>query len=53
VAAAAALVLAKHPGSTPEQVISMLNSSADRVGGVKKGGRAYGAGRLNIEKALS
>jgi subtilisin family serine protease len=32
VAAAAALVLARHPGSTPAQVIKRLTSSADREG---------------------
>jgi hypothetical protein len=52
VAAAAALVLAKSPGSTPAQVIKTLTSSADRVAGAKKGSAAYGAGRLNCEKAL-
>jgi len=53
VAAAAALVLAKSPGSTPAQVIKTLTSSADRVAGAKKGSAAYGAGRLNCEKALA
>jgi subtilisin family serine protease len=52
VAGAAALVLAKSPGSTPAQVIKKLTSSADRVAGAKKGSAAYGAGRLNCEKAL-
>ena len=52
VAAAAALVLAKSPGSTPAQVIKTLTSSADRVAGAKKGSASYGAGRLNVEKAL-
>ena len=52
VAAAAALVLARSPGSTPAQVITKLTSSADRVAGAKKGSAAYGAGRLNCEKAL-
>jgi hypothetical protein len=54
VAAAAALVLAKYPGSTPAQVIARLVASTDRVGGVKKKTSvAYGAGRLNVEKALA
>ncbi|MEO8576432.1 MAG: S8 family serine peptidase [Gemmatimonadales bacterium] len=52
VAGAAALVLAKSPGSTPAQVIRKLTSSADKVSGAKKGSTAYGAGRLNCEKAL-
>lgn len=52
VAAVAALILAKSPGTTPAQVIKKLTSSADRVAGVKKGSAAYGAGRLNCEKAL-
>jgi subtilisin family serine protease len=52
VAGAAALVLAKSPGLTPAQVIRKLTASADRVAGAKKGSAAYGAGRLNCEKAL-
>jgi subtilisin family serine protease len=52
VAAAAALVAAKFPGSSPAQVIKTLTSSADRVAGAKKGSPSYGAGRLNVEKAL-
>ena len=52
VAGAAALVLAKWPGLSPAQVIKKLTSSADRVAGAKKGSAAYGAGRLNCEKAL-
>jgi subtilisin family serine protease len=52
VAAAAALVLAQFPGSTPEQVITRLIDAADRVAGAKKGSVAYGAGRLNCEKLL-
>jgi subtilisin family serine protease len=53
VAAAAALVLARHPGSTPAQVIKRLTSSADRVAGRKKADSSYGAGRLNCERALA
>jgi subtilisin family serine protease len=52
VAGVAALILAKSPGLTPAQVIKKLTSSADRVAGAKKGSTAYGAGRLNCEKAL-
>jgi subtilisin family serine protease len=52
VAGAAALILAKWPDLTPAQVIRKLSSSADRVAGAKKGSAAYGAGRLNCEKAL-
>ena len=52
VAGAAALILAKWPDLTPAQVIRKLTSSADRVAGAKKGSTAYGAGRLNCEKAL-
>jgi subtilisin family serine protease len=52
VSGVAALILAKSPGLTPAQVIKKLTSSADRVAGAKKGSTAYGAGRLNCEKAL-
>jgi subtilisin family serine protease len=52
VAGAAALILAKWPDLTPAQVIRKLTASADRVAGAKKGSTAYGAGRLNCEKAL-
>jgi subtilisin family serine protease len=52
VAGAAALVLAKWPELTPAQVIRKLQSTADRVAGAKKGSSAYGAGRLNCQKAL-
>ena len=52
VAGVAALLLAKSPELTPAQVIRKLKSSADRVAGAKKGSVAYGAGRLNCEKAL-
>jgi subtilisin family serine protease len=53
VAGAAALLLAKSPDSTPAQVIRALTSSADRIAGAKQGSAAYGAGRLNVEKALA
>ncbi|MGH7788863.1 MAG: S8 family serine peptidase, partial [Candidatus Binatia bacterium] len=53
VAGAAALILAKYPGTTPAQVIKRLAASTDRVAGAKKGSRAYGAGRLNCQKALA
>jgi subtilisin family serine protease len=52
VAGAAALVLAKWPDLTPAQVIRKLTASADRVAGAVRGSAAYGAGRLNCEKAL-
>jgi subtilisin family serine protease len=52
VAGAAALVLAKWPDLTPAQVIRKLTGSADRVAGAVRGSAAYGAGRLNCEKAL-
>lgn len=52
VAGAAALILAKWPDLTPAQVIRKLTASADRVAGAKRGSVAYGAGRLNCEKAL-
>ena len=42
-----------RPKSTPAQVIKKLTSSADRVAGATKGSAAYGAGRLNCEKALN
>jgi subtilisin family serine protease len=52
VAGSAALILAKHAGWKPAQVISRLKSSADLVAGARKGSTAYGAGRLNCQKAL-
>jgi subtilisin family serine protease len=52
VAAAAALVLAGSPGLTPAQVIKKLTASADRVANAKRGSTVYGAGRLNVERAL-
>lgn len=52
VAGAAALVLAKSPRLAPAQVIKKLTSSADRMAGARKASTAYGAGRLNCEKAL-
>lgn len=52
VTGAAALVLAKWPALSPAQVIKKLTMSADRVAGAKKGSAAYGAGRLNCQKAL-
>jgi subtilisin family serine protease len=52
VAGVADLILAKEPGLTPAGVIRKLTSSADRVSGAKKGSAAYGAGRLNCERAL-
>lgn len=52
VAGAAALILARWPSLSPAQVIAKLTSSADRVADAKKGSAAYGAGRLNCEKAL-
>jgi subtilisin family serine protease len=52
VAGAAALILAKWPDLTPAQVIRKLTGSADRVAGAVRGSAAYGAGRLNCEKAL-
>jgi subtilisin family serine protease len=53
VAGAAALILARHPGSTPAQVVTRLTASADRVANAKKGSPSYGAGRLNVRKALA
>jgi subtilisin family serine protease len=52
VAGVAALMLANSPELTPAQVIRKLKSSADRVADAQKGSVAYGAGRLNCEKAL-
>jgi subtilisin family serine protease len=52
VAGAAALLLARHGGWSPKQVIARLESSADRVANARKGSSAYGAGRLNCQKAL-
>lgn len=53
VAGVAALVLARHPGSTPAQVVKRLTTSTDRVARAKPGSRSYGAGRLNARKALT
>jgi subtilisin family serine protease len=53
VAAAAALVLARHPRLTPTQVVSRLTSTADRVPRAQtKASPSYGCGRLNVRKAL-
>lgn len=55
VAAAAALLHAKHPGIAPDQVLARLKASADKVPGMQ--GRAehpdYGAGRLNLFRLLA
>ncbi len=53
VAAAAALVLARHPRLTPAQVVSRLTRTADRVPRAQtKASPSYGSGRLNVRKAL-
>jgi subtilisin family serine protease len=53
VAAAAALLLSKSPNLTPENVHRKLTQSADRVPGQTERNDSYGAGRLNISKALA
>ena len=54
VAAAAALMLARNADLTPAQVITKLQSSADKVAGMKKRpGESYGWGRLNVARALA
>jgi subtilisin family serine protease len=53
VAAAAALLLAKHPRLTPAQVKTKLCRSADKVKWQKKRpSEQYGWGRLNVARAL-
>jgi subtilisin family serine protease len=55
-AGVAALVLARHPEWTREEVLDRLRSSCDRVGGVKyRSGRHadYGYGRINAAKAVA
>ncbi len=54
VAAAAALVLARHPRLTPAQVVARLTRSTDRVARAKtRTSPSYGSGRLNVRKALT
>ncbi len=48
VAGAAALMLTKHPGLPPSQVLAILQSSADKIGDIRQG-----AGRLNVVNALN
>lgn len=55
VAGVAALLLSENPNLTPEQLISILKSTADKVGGYTyTGGRCneMGYGRVNAYKAL-
>lgn len=53
VAAAAALVLARHPRLTPAQMVSRLTRTTDRVARTtSKASPSYGSGRLNVRKAL-
>ena len=53
VAAAAALVLARQPRLTPAQVVARLTRTTDRVARAGKTSPSYGAGRLNVRKALA
>ena len=53
VAAAAALLKAKNKAMTPRQVRDRLMRTADRVPGQSKRNDRYGAGRLNISRALA
>jgi hypothetical protein len=53
VAAAAALVAARHPTWTPPRIIARLKRTADKVPGQRtRSDEEFGAGRLNIEAAL-
>lgn len=52
VAAAAALLLAKHPSHGPRDVRRKLLESADRVPGQTAWNEEFGAGRLNIQRLL-
>ena len=53
VAAAAALLAAKHPRWAPARIIARLKRTADLVQGrTKRSDDEFGAGRLNIESAL-
>ena len=51
VSGAAALVLQQHPGATPDQVKSMLTTTATRLSG--QNSSAQGAGELNLSKTLT
>jgi len=54
-AGVAALILARYPDWSREEVIDRMRSSCDRIGGVKyKGGHHvdYGYGRINAAKAV-
>lgn len=53
VAAAAALLLAKSPNLSPEEVRKRLRETADFVPGQTRRNNEYGAGRLNIATALA
>jgi hypothetical protein len=53
VAAAAALLLAKHGSMSPTEVEELLTESADRVPGQTDWDEEHGAGRLNIFNALA
>jgi subtilisin family serine protease len=55
VTAAAALVLARHPGWSPAQVVGKLRSSARALPAMRgrKWTRSYGSGLVDLEAALS
>ena len=53
VAAAAALLLARHGSLSPADVEELLTDSADRVPGQTDWDEEHGAGRLNVYRALA
>jgi subtilisin family serine protease len=53
VAAAAALLLAKHGNLSPQEVAELLTDSVDRVPGQTDWDEEHGAGRLNLFNALA
>jgi len=48
----AALIWAKHPTWTPQQVHYTIDNSVDHKGATGRNSN-YGFGRINLEKALS
>ncbi len=53
VVATIALLLAKKPGATRQQVVRALQKGADKVGGLRGFSTRFGHGRLNVAGALA
>jgi subtilisin family serine protease len=55
ISAAAALIIARHPNLSPQQIADRLKSTATKLSamGNKPHTREYGSGLLNIESAVS